>query len=519
MLEPSKASSALNKMFWACQPMVLKASVTPTAVPSASALAVFSASIRAALRALALRSPPALMSLSITVVRTSESTKLVAIKPLMAREAPAAGASSSAGSSLLASSSTAPSSAAVSSDAASSDAASSLASSSDSSCSDTASSGNSWSDSKAVILAEPRASSVTSPPASMAALSTKVLTTLRTSLRTSWAPKAALPSLPTEAPTRATMPEVSLALAVTSPPMVKTVSSGKRSSPVSVLGVSKTLACALTKLEASTKPTAAPPLDWTVFSIDAWICGTVIAVSVRFSPTSRVVLVISALDTAGWAWARPSAPIRASMPAEKMFCGCQPTLLKANTTPAATPLLLVLAVFSAWMVALFSASTAKLPPTVAWLSRRAARVSIKIRLVAIRPLAAMVVAPPSPSPSPSPSAAGSAPSSSVASLSTAAATTSPLKVASIWAEATASTEASPSVVRVKCQASADTSERTSLREKTPPAATAPPEPPSTLADMATSAVMLASSVADTVRPPPTFKVAWAAPSRRFLPSA
>ena len=56
---------------------------------------------------------------------------------------------------------------------------------------------------KAVMLAEPRASKVTSPSASMTALSTRVLTVLRTSLRTSCAPRAAWPSLPVAAPMRA----------------------------------------------------------------------------------------------------------------------------------------------------------------------------------------------------------------------------------------------------------------------------------------------------------------------------
>ena len=215
------------------------------------------------------------------------------------------------------------------------------------------------------------------------------------------------------------------------------------------------------------------------------------------------------------------------MAAEKMFCGFQPMVLKASTTPAATPELSVLAVFSASMVAVFSASTPRLPLTVTKLLRSEAPASIRMRLVAIRPLAATEVAPP-PAASPDSvsapaSAAGSAaapsPPPSAAPASSDEATTSPLSTAEICAVAEAVIEASPPVVSVRLQASADTSERTSLREKTPPAATAPPDPLSTLADMATSAVMLASSVADTVRPPPTSKVAWAAPSRRFLPSA
>ena len=69
-------------------------------------------------------------------------------------------------------------------------------------------------------------------------------------------------------------------------------------SPASFLGVSKTCESALTRLDARVRPTATPPLDCTVFSIDALICGTVTAVSVRSSPTSSVVLVISALDWA-----------------------------------------------------------------------------------------------------------------------------------------------------------------------------------------------------------------------------
>ena len=213
-----------------------------------------------------------------------------------------------------------------------------------------------------------------------------------------------------------------------------------------------------------------------------------------------------------------------------MFCGFQPMVLKASTTPAAVPELSVLAVFSASMVAVFSASTPRLPLTVTTLSRSEASASIRMRLVAIRPLAATEVAPPpaaspdsvsAPASAPA-SAAGSAAASSPPSAAPASsdeATTSPLSTAEICAVAEAVIEASPPVVSVRLQASAATVERTSLREKTPPAATAPPDPLLTLADMATSAVMLASSVADTVSPPPTSKVAWAAPSRRFLPSA
>ena len=171
------------------------------------------------------------------------------------------------------------------------------------------------------------------------------------------------------------------------------------------------------------------------------------------------------------------------------------------------------------MLALFSASTPKLPPTVAKLSRRDAVASTKIMLVAIRPLAATDV-PAAASPAASSVASGSAAAASAAAPSSAtgsATTTSPLRVASIEAVAEAVNDASPSASRVKVKPSAETFERTSLRENTPPAATALPEV-DTSADMDTSAVMPDSSVADTVRPPPTTKVACAADSRRFLPS-
>ena len=91
-------------------------------------------------------------------------------------------------------------------------------------------------------------------------------------------------------------------------------------------------------------------------------------------------------------------------------------------------------------------------------------------------------------------------------------------MASIKAVALAKKAASPSTVNVTVLPSANTWERTSLRENTPPAEIAPPEPLATLADMDTSAVMLASSVAETVKPPPTVSVACAADSKRFLPS-
>ena len=206
------------------------------------------------------------------------------------------------------------------------------------------------------------------------------------------------------------------------------------------------------------------------------------------------------------------------MAAEKMFCGFQPMVLKASTTPAAVPELSVLAVFSASMVAVFSASTPRLPPTVTALSRSEASASIKMRLVAIRPLAAIAVAPPppaSPEPGSAPasvpaSGAGSAAASSppsAAPASSDAATTSPLRTAKISAVAEAVIEASPPVVSVKLQASAATCERTSLSENTPPAATVVPEPPATLDDIDTSALMPASSMADTARPPPTSSAA------------
>ena len=71
----------------------------------------------------------------------------------------------------------------------------------------------------AVIVAEPRASIVTSPPTSSAALSIQVLTTLRTSLRATKPPTAAPPALDEPMLTSASMPEVSLALTNRLPPI------------------------------------------------------------------------------------------------------------------------------------------------------------------------------------------------------------------------------------------------------------------------------------------------------------
>ena len=95
--------------------------------------------------------------------------------------------------------------------------------------------------------------------------------------------------------------------------------------------------------------------------------------------------------------------------------------------------------------------------------------------------------------------------------------TLPDRMASMVALAVAKIEVSPAACKTKVEASELTWERTSLRTITPPAATAPP-PLETLADIAASAVMPESSVADTVMPPAEVKVDGAAETRRFLPS-
>ena len=90
MLVPSSASSVLYRMFCDCQPIVLKASTTPTAVPPlvvelwvvASICDVFCASSAIA------PDPVVVTELSRMYAFACESTRFVAIVPFTASDVP-----------------------------------------------------------------------------------------------------------------------------------------------------------------------------------------------------------------------------------------------------------------------------------------------------------------------------------------------------------------------------------------------------------------------------------------------
>ncbi len=82
ILEPTNASTALNRMFCASQPMVLNASVAPTAVPPEIIVAVFSASMMAPLSACTVRLPSLTTSLRVSVAALAPRIRLLAINAL-----------------------------------------------------------------------------------------------------------------------------------------------------------------------------------------------------------------------------------------------------------------------------------------------------------------------------------------------------------------------------------------------------------------------------------------------------
>ncbi len=501
--------------------MVLKASVAPTAVPAAAAVAELSASISEPLRADTERSPPAEMRLSSTVLRTCVSTALVAIRPLSANEASARSSSCGAASSPVSGKGSAGGSSAAGSSAEGSSGAVSSASSSASSVS------------SAVITDEPRASMSTSPATETVARSTRVSTTLRMSLRTSLPPTDAAPLLEAEPPMRAATPAVSLARARRSPPTTTA------SPSVTVCGRSSSVALELSRLLARTKPTAAPPLELTELTMVAVICGTETAATTRSPATSIVTPSMRTSTDAGASVPTALVPRKVSRAAAKMFCACQPMVLKASTAPTAVPPLSVDAVFVAVIDDSLAALTASPPSseTIAASSTRASTCD-STRLVAMSPLTATeepappaASAPPSaaasPSGAPASSPAASAAPPSPSNPDSLDALTVPLSVASMCAPSVASTTTSPPAVRLRYSTSDSTSARTSLRTTMPPTATLePPEDDSAL--IVTSATISADSAAATVTAPPTSicergcappaprSVAWVAVRMRLL---
>ena len=83
-LEPTNASMPCLSRFCGFQPMVLKARVTPTAVPPEAMMASLLASIRAPLSASTVTEPPVERSLRVMPARAPPSTTLLAIRPLIA---------------------------------------------------------------------------------------------------------------------------------------------------------------------------------------------------------------------------------------------------------------------------------------------------------------------------------------------------------------------------------------------------------------------------------------------------
>ena len=229
-----------------------------------------------------------------------------------------------------------------------------------------------------------------------------------------------------------------------------------------------------------------------------------------------------------------AVPSKASTAANKMFCDCQPRVLKASVAPTAVPLLSVIAVLVAAIVASLLASTARFLPTTNTLSSARAWTWLRIRLTAIRPLAAIAPPPATGALAGGVSEVGvtglaaDAAGSAAATVSVLAgapglvpafdvepvgagplaapsswlARTSPLSVATIAVDETALTLRSSTVLTVKPINWPSTSLRTSLRTTMPPTDTLLPPAPDETADMLTSAVMLAASSASTSSPAP-----------------
>ena len=251
----------------------------------------------------------------------------------------------------------------------------------------------------------------------------------------------------------------------------------------------KAWAAELTKFVANTRLAVAPaPVELASLLVLALSSAMTAALTDRSPPTSTALSSIQArAETGSWA-ARP-APKSASTACPKMFCGCQPRVLKASVTPAARPPDAMVAVLTASILASFSASTLRLPAACTWLWLRLAMLVLSTRLLAIKPLSA--------------SCGGDLLSAKLPTSFTglsAPVCAWPLTTACMPASCRAFTVTSPPALSATLSSPASTALRTSLRTTTPPTA-APP----LLALISTSASICALSMAWTVSDPSTDK--------------
>ena len=459
MLVPSKASIALANRFCGAQPMVLNASVTPTAKPSDSITALLSASIVELLSAATLMSPPASARLWMICASALLSTRLVAIKALIASGEAAAGDS--------AAESAAGSAAAASSGAASVEVLPAAL---------------------AEMLADCSAARARLPPDFRVASRASDWTAPRTSLRTTMPPIAMPPALVDDSETSASMAAVSLARNDRFSPALKLTSrlavSLKRPS---------TLVRELTRLLARMKLAAAlAVLDVTSLAIVAAIFASPWASRLMLPTADKVEPLTNTSVTADCSL--PIAvPSKASRAANKTFCARQPMVLKANVTPTATPPASIVAALSAVICEALRAITSKLPPALMSLSSSVAVTLLRIRLVAIKALTASELGPAASEPA-APLVAGSSDGASSSGNDE----VSPLRVAVIVAEPRASIVTSPPTSSAALSIQVLTTLRTSLRATKPPTAA----PPALDEPMLTSASMPEVSLALTNRLPP-----------------
>ncbi len=544
---PSSASTALLKMFCGAQPRVLKASVTPTAVPPEVMEAVFSAMTSDSFSALTVRLPPAVMSASVIVASALDSTTLLAIRPLTAigvlvppaSDLPPASVPDAA---------PAPPPASVPEDAPASASAPasavSAAASSDSVCVTPLT--------VAVRLATSSASTVTSPPASSVVRSSPARTWPRRSLVTARPPRARPPPLVAARLASASITARSRASTAMLPPTLSSSAVGAvcpadRVWGPSTKGLTQARLSVATLLEASTKlaPLAPAPAVASLLSVAEMKapCGasgssssSAPACTRRSPPTLASLATSRARTRAGCISAPRFVPSRALMPLEKMFCGAHPMVLKASITPTAVPSDDIVALLDAVMVETLSARTSSAPSTTSSLPVTTASARLSTRLVAISPLTARLVGGASGSSVAAPSASsapGSAPSSAApssaalsspavssaaasstgsasagASSSAAAEVVCPVRVAEMLADSSANTSMSSTTEPWTRSTRASTALRTSLRTTSPPTAAPPPLP----ATISASASIWASSSAVTVSVVPVLIETGASPS-------
>ena len=267
-------------MFCACQPMVLNARLTPTAVPSPEASAVLCAAITPALAAESVMSPSAVRTALATVSCTSPRIALVAITPVSAKEA--ALPASAVGCRPLTTDE---------------------------------------------MLAVVSASANRSPPASRLAPARFSVTALATSFRATRPPKAGPPALAASSPASAVIAEPSRA--------------ERRIEPVawivgSAVDRTETATPDLIRLPASTRPAPSVwPSDTTRAAMVDWMVGRAMA-AISILPATRAVTSSSVTRvTSGSAGAPTAVPSSVSKAVANRFPGCQPRLLKAIIAPTA----------------------------------------------------------------------------------------------------------------------------------------------------------------------------------------